>query len=154
MDLLHRKIKDSGDDVYFLISSNENPYYFLQCHGLIKNTRSYENVIIYDIQILDVLESTDMLCKLLQDNPTFKVFLQTKKQKRYFDKKVISSSINKSNSKVEFLKIFRNKYLFEVPCMFTFDTYEEIKQNLSSLNSELIGILNNKIEFLTRRNYI
>lgn len=155
MDLLHRKIKEVNEELYFLISSNENPYYFIQCFGVIRNTRIYDDVIIYDVQIMDVLETKDYLNEVLQNNQTFKIFRNTKRTKRWYNKKVISNTFinNIDNIKHLFLNNFK-KHLFEVPCMMSFDSYEEMNQNVINLNSEFITILNEKIDFLVKRKFL
>lgn len=153
MDLLHRKIKDINEDVYFLISSIENPYYFIQCHGIINNVIVHQDIIIYNIKVLDVLESSDMLLKLLMNNQRYRVYQNTKKYGRTINKKIITNKLTTQNIKQSFLNIFK-KYYFEVPCMFTFDSYDEMKSNLTTLNTELISLLNERIEFITRRQFI
>lgn len=153
MDILHRRVQDPGASIYFIISSNENPYYFIQCHGIVRNVIFYEDFFIYNIKLLDVLESSDMLLSIVSDTPSFRVFQQGRKFNRVFNKKFFPYNINNNNIKQKFIDTF-NKYFFEVPSMFTFESYEECRDNLISVNSELISILNSRIEFLVKRNYI
>jgi transcription initiation factor IIE alpha subunit len=73
MDILHRRLFEEGETCYFLRASVDNPFIYLRFRGTIKTRYTSQDLILYHIQITEVLENAE-ICKQFLNRKKYRIW--------------------------------------------------------------------------------
>lgn len=151
MDILHKKLSQVGDTIFFLTSSVEEPYYWIRMKGEVMEITYTDDIITYRIQLKEILEPHSIIRTLICGHH-FRIRSIRKKQKPFFDYS-IKCKINVPDN--DMLNIIINQMKnrwFDVSIMTTFLNEDDMNEKLQQINKHNIDVLMKRIDFLSHRN--
>lgn len=151
MDILHKNLSQIGDSIYFLISSVEEPYYWLRMKGEIMEISASDTIITYRIRLNEILESIEIIRNYICWKH-YRIRSIKKKQKPFLDYYIKSRIDIPDERLVSFIVDQMKNRWFDVSIMTTFDTEQKMNDRLSIVNKHNIDILSKRIDFLSKRN--
>lgn len=151
MDLLHKTLSQVGDEIYFLTSSVEEPYYWVRMKGEIKELTVTDTVISYRIQLKEILEPNSIIRECIAQKK-FRIRSIKKKQKPFLDY-LIRCRINIPDVQMSkyIIDQMKNRW-FDVSIMTTFFEEDTMNDKLALINKHNIDILMRRADFLSHRN--
>lgn len=151
MDVLHKTLSQVGDEIYFLTSSVEEPYYWVRMKGEIMETTVTDTVITYRIQLKEILEPNSIIRTCIAGK-RFRIRSIRKVQKPFFDY-AIRCRIDIPDTKMsEHIISQMKRRWFDVSIMITFLTEESMNATLEKVNKHNIDVLIRRADFLSHRN--
>lgn len=151
MDVLHKTLSQVGDEIYFLTSSVEEPYYWVRMKGEIMEISVSETVITYRIQLKEILEPNSIIRTCIAGKH-FRVRLIRKIQKPFLDY-AIRCKVDVPDTKMSSHIINQmKKRWFDVSIMTTFLDETSMNATLEKVNKHNIDVLMRRADFLSHRN--
>lgn len=149
MDFLHKPISNIDDQIYFLVSSVEEPYYFVRMQGVIRESTITDEVVTYRIQLTNILEPADIIRQCIVGKH-FRMKCIRRKTSPYKDLRIHGYSANDTDLRMNIINQLKKSY-FDVSIMTTFTNEDVMNEKLSLVNSHNIDILTRRVEFLSKR---
>lgn len=150
MDLLHRTLSAVGDQVYFICSSIEEPYYFVRMRGEIMETTITDEHISYRLRLTEILEPVSIIRECIA-NKHFRMKRVRRKTSHYLDMNIRGTDLSDNDLAAGIIKRVQKNW-FDISIMTTFLTQEEMDQKLSRVNQYNIDRLMKRADFLGKRN--
>lgn len=150
MDLLHRKLSSVDDEIYFIASSIEEPYYFVRMRGVIKEITTGDEFITYRIQVVEILEPISVIRECIT-NKRFRIKSIGRKRQHYVDKYIRGYDIPDNELHMSLIKRLSKSY-FDVSIMQTFETLDIMNSKLEFINKYNIDKLARRVNYLSMRN--
>lgn len=149
MDFLHKKISKIDDVLYFLCSSVEEPYYFVRMKGLIKEMTVTDELVTYRLQLLEILEPTNIIRECIVGK-RFRMKCIRRKQSPYKDALIRGSNLPDGQLQTTIKNQLKNSY-FDISIMTTFTNESQMNEKLELVNQYNIDKLMRRVEFLSHR---
>lgn len=149
MDLLHKKISEVGDIVYFICSPIEEPYYFVRLRGEIMEVTVTDEHVSYRLKLVEIVEPMSIIRDCMCGKH-FRMKCMRRKTSHYLDKMVRGSDFKDTELASGIVKRL-SKNWFDVSIMTTFHEQDDMDNKLSIINQYNIDRLTNRVDFLSKR---
>lgn len=151
MDLLHKPLSQVGDLIYFIISSVEEPYYYVRFRGEIMEVSVSETQVTYRIKPKEILETYDVIRSCICGKH-FRIRNIKASQRPFVDYMIKCRANVADTDMISVILRQMEKRWFDVSIMTTFLTEDNMNDKLSSVNKYNIDVLTRRVDFLSKRN--
>lgn len=148
MDILQRKLLDSGADCYIIRASLDHPFVYLRFSGRVIRRYTNNDIISYHVQITDVLEDKDMIRQFM-NRSRFRTYNEN--NGRVTNQVLYTYDIlDDAGFQQKFTNRYRMSY-FDLHSSLVFESAADMQTAFSKANGHLINKLKTSLNILKSR---